>query len=203
MGRWVVLLALLAGLLALVACAAEEKATPAPTTPGAEARAAWEQEWERVLAAAKREGKVTVLGPTGAENRRALTEPFEKKYGITVDFFAGSGSELAPRIRTERQAGQYLWDVYVGGISTMVNTLKPMGALGYKEITAYLSGEVSLEEAARLIKRNTRHYAKRQLTWFKKDPEIKWFSPGDKEGIIGAVKRHLSPGQHPGRHEDN
>ncbi|HKZ51452.1 MAG TPA: extracellular solute-binding protein, partial [Dehalococcoidia bacterium] len=50
-------------------------------------------------------------------------------YGITVDFFAGSGSELAPRIRTERQAGQYLWDVYVGGISTMVNTLKPMGAL--------------------------------------------------------------------------
>lgn len=52
--------------------------------------------------------------------------------------------------------------------------LKAMRAIGYKETTAYLSGEQSLEKAKELIKLNTRHYAKRQLTWFKGDPDILW-----------------------------
>lgn len=53
--------------------------------------------------------------------------------------------------------------------------LKSMRSLGYKEMCAYLAGECPLNEAIELIKRDTRHYAKRQLTWFKKDPGIKWF----------------------------
>jgi tRNA dimethylallyltransferase len=53
--------------------------------------------------------------------------------------------------------------------------LKPMRSLGYSQICACLSGAYSLEEAILLVKRDTRHYAKRQLTWFKKDSEIKWF----------------------------
>ncbi|MFQ5442427.1 MAG: tRNA (adenosine(37)-N6)-dimethylallyltransferase MiaA [Thermodesulfobacteriota bacterium] len=69
--------------------------------------------------------------------------------------------------------------------------LKPLGGLGYKEVSAFLRGDISLEEAARLIKRNTRRYAKRQLTWFKKYPEIKWFNPDEKGAIISAVRRHL------------
>ena len=69
--------------------------------------------------------------------------------------------------------------------------LKPMGALGYKEVVAFLKGETTLEEATRLIKRNTRHYAKRQITWFRKDPEIRWFPPEERSGIIGEVKGHL------------
>jgi tRNA dimethylallyltransferase len=52
--------------------------------------------------------------------------------------------------------------------------LKAMRSIGYKEICAFLAGECSLEEAVSLIKRDTRHYAKRQLTWFAKDPEINW-----------------------------
>jgi len=51
---------------------------------------------------------------------------------------------------------------------------KAMRSIGYKEMTAHLAGECSLEEAARLIKRNTRHYAKRQLTWFNADRDILW-----------------------------
>jgi tRNA dimethylallyltransferase len=51
---------------------------------------------------------------------------------------------------------------------------KAMRAIGYKEMTAYLAGEYSLDEAIRLIKRNTRHYAKRQLTWFNADKDILW-----------------------------
>ncbi len=47
-------------------------------------------------------------------------------------------------------------------------------ALGYKEVINYLNGEISLAEAKDLIKKNTRHFVKRQLTWFRKDKEIKW-----------------------------
>ncbi|MDA8429648.1 MAG: tRNA (adenosine(37)-N6)-dimethylallyltransferase MiaA [Geobacteraceae bacterium] len=51
---------------------------------------------------------------------------------------------------------------------------KAMRAIGYKQMTAHLSGESTLEEAIRLIKRDTRHYAKRQLTWFNADKDILW-----------------------------
>ena len=46
--------------------------------------------------------------------------------------------------------------------------------VGYKEIFEYLDGNCSLEEAIRLIQRNTRHYAKRQITWWRRDPSIEW-----------------------------
>jgi len=69
--------------------------------------------------------------------------------------------------------------------------LKPLGGLGYKEVSAYLRGDTGLKEAVRLIKRNTRHYARRQLTWFRKDPEIKWFNPEEKEAIIALLRGHL------------
>ncbi|MBI5886976.1 MAG: tRNA (adenosine(37)-N6)-dimethylallyltransferase MiaA [Deltaproteobacteria bacterium] len=71
--------------------------------------------------------------------------------------------------------------------------LKPMAGLGYKEITGYLTGAYSLDEAVSLIKMNTRHYAKRQVTWFKRDTEIKWFSIGRKDAIIDVVKGFLKP----------
>ncbi|HLB29333.1 MAG TPA: extracellular solute-binding protein [Dehalococcoidia bacterium] len=130
MRQWLLIPALLAGLLALAACAGEEKqATPAPAASPGGGKAAWEEEWDRVLAAAKREGKVTVMGPAGAEARRALTEPFEKKYGISVEYMAGRGSDQAGRLRAEREAGQYLWDIYVGGSSTPITVLKPVKAL--------------------------------------------------------------------------
>ncbi|GMT45821.1 MAG: tRNA dimethylallyltransferase 1 [bacterium] len=56
-----------------------------------------------------------------------------------------------------------------------------LNTVGYKELFAYLDGELTLEEAVDKIKTNTRRYAKRQLTWFKKDKEIHWFSPEDEE----------------------
>lgn len=55
-----------------------------------------------------------------------------------------------------------------GNISNIINTI------GYREITKYLSAEMSLEEAKNLLKQNTRNYAKRQLTWFRKNSAIKW-----------------------------
>ena len=51
-------------------------------------------------------------------------------------------------------------------------SLVSMQGLGYKEILAYLDGEITLEEAVYILKRDTRHFAKRQLTWFKREREV-------------------------------
>ncbi|HKZ50237.1 MAG TPA: hypothetical protein VJ256_00565, partial [Dehalococcoidia bacterium] len=129
MRRWLVSVLVLAGLLALAACAAEKEATPAPTAPAtAGAKPAWEQEWDQVLAAAKREGKVAVQSDIGPALRQALTGPFEKKYGITVEHLGVAGREIPPRVKTERDAGQYLWDVYIHGTTTALESMIPMGA---------------------------------------------------------------------------
>ena len=49
-----------------------------------------------------------------------------------------------------------------------------MSGIGYKEILPYIKGEISLDESLELLKQNTRHYAKRQITWFKKVPTLTW-----------------------------
>lgn len=65
--------------------------------------------------------------------------------------------------------------------------LNALQTVGYKEIFDYLEGKYDREEAIRLLKRNTRRYAKRQLTWFKRDPEIHWFRPDQKEEMIELI----------------
>jgi len=62
--------------------------------------------------------------------------------------------------------------------------LKAMQSLGYKQIIAYLQGEYDLPEAVRLIKRDTRRYARRQITWFKGDPEIHWIEFPRDRGVV-------------------
>jgi len=57
--------------------------------------------------------------------------------------------------------------------------MQSMKGIGYKEILYYLEGEISLEEAVELIKKGSRNYAKRQLTWFRKDPRVKWICKDD------------------------
>lgn len=54
-----------------------------------------------------------------------------------------------------------------------------MQGLGYKEILAYLEGECSLEEAVYILKRDTRHFAKRQITWFKREPDVIWVNKSE------------------------
>jgi len=61
--------------------------------------------------------------------------------------------------------------------------LNSLNTVGYKEIISYLNGEYDIERAIELIKRNTRRFAKRQLTWFRKDENIKWFAINDKNEI--------------------
>src|SRR4029450_4174818 len=95
----------------------------------ASAQLCFGQEWEKILAAGKKEGKVAVIGPVGADRRDVLVEPFQKKYGITVEYFADRGSGIGPRLSTERGAGQSLWDGAGTGTPTGMLVLLPGGML--------------------------------------------------------------------------
>ena len=86
------------------------------------------------------------------------------------------------------------------GLIEEVRKLKEMGCtremvsmqgLGYKEILAYLEGELTLEEAVYRIKRDTRHFAKRQITWFKRERQVIWIEKQaydyDEEKILEQI----------------
>ena len=66
--------------------------------------------------------------------------------------------------------------------------LNALQTVGYKELFDYLDGKMELDSAINLIKQNTRRYAKRQLTWFRRDEEIKWFEPGNETDILNYIK---------------
>lgn len=65
--------------------------------------------------------------------------------------------------------------------------LNSLQTVGYREFFDYFDGTISREEAIELIKRNSRRYAKRQLTWFRRDTEFEWFNPSEKEKIIEYI----------------
>ena len=65
--------------------------------------------------------------------------------------------------------------------------LNALNTVGYKELFDFFDGRWSLEEAVERIKGNTRRYARKQLTWYKKDPQIKWFHPDQKDDIINYI----------------
>lgn len=68
---------------------------------------------------------------------------------------------------------------------------KNLDTVGYREIFDYFDEKISLEEAIELIKRNTRRYAKRQITWFKKMDGVEWFDAKDVEGIIQRIDKAI------------
>lgn len=69
-----------------------------------------------------------------------------------------------------------------------LRSLNALNTVGYKEMFAFLDGTWTLDEAVERLKGNTRRYARKQLTWFKKDPDVVWFAPDEKEEIIRHVE---------------
>ena len=66
-----------------------------------------------------------------------------------------------------------------------------MQGIGYKEILDYLDGVCTLEEAVYILKRDTRHFAKRQLTWFKRERDVRWLNPADFENDMDRMLEHI------------
>lgn len=91
--------------------------------------------------------------------------------------------------RIDRRVGQMLAD----GLEAEARAVYPYRGLnalqtvGYREFFDYFDGRISYDRAVELIKRNSRRYAKRQLTWFRRDPEIRWFGPGQTGTIINYI----------------
>jgi tRNA dimethylallyltransferase len=73
------------------------------------------------------------------------------------------------------------------------HSIKAFQSLGYKQMLSHIRGEITLDEAIRLIKVNTKRYAKRQLTWFRQDPEILWFTlPGQTAAVDELLRKFLN-----------
>jgi len=66
-------------------------------------------------------------------------------------------------------------------------SLNALNTVGYKELFEHFDGKLTLDEAIRLIKQHTRNYAKRQLTWFRRDKDITWFQPDDISGMLEMI----------------
>ena len=67
--------------------------------------------------------------------------------------------------------------------------LNALQTVGYSEMFEFIDGKTSLEKAIEEIKKNTRQYAKRQMTWFKKDREIEWFNPRQTDAMISMAQK--------------
>ncbi|WP_243276898.1 tRNA (adenosine(37)-N6)-dimethylallyltransferase MiaA [Desulfallas sp. Bu1-1] len=133
-------------------------------------------------------------GGSGSLSRREN----KKEYPCYAKLFIGlsyNRDELYRRI--EARVDKMINDGLVSEVAGLLNDgyhpgLTSMKGLGYKEIAGYLQNEYSLEEAVKLLKRNTRRFAKRQLTWFKRYSSIKWIDMEKYDTINNAADKILS-----------
>lgn len=101
-----------------------------------------------------------------------------------------------PKDELHRRINQRVDAMMKEGLLQEVQSLQPYAHLnalqtvGYKELFAAMKGETSVDEAVALIKQHTRQYAKRQMTWFKKDQEYRWLPP-DADAVIQTVGQQL------------
>ena len=128
------LTALLCLALATTGCAAapagrtaDRAAAPAPTVGGGDTAA--DQEWNALLAAARQEGTVVVLGPPTPELRRSAPEAFQRRFGITLEYLGQASGDYGQRLASERRAGIYSADVVVAGANTMYEVLAGSGQI--------------------------------------------------------------------------
>jgi len=89
----------------------------------------WQKEWNKIITAARKEGKVVVRGPTGAEARQQISSAFKAKFGIRVELIAGRTSQLVARLLFERRAQQYTVDGLMTGMGSVANILYPQKML--------------------------------------------------------------------------
>lgn len=111
----------------------------------------------------------------------------ERPFNIVKIGLTRPREELYERIN--RRVDQMMEDGLLEEARAMypLRHLNALNTVGYKELFCYFDGTWTLPEAVERIKGNTRRYCRKQLTWFKRDPEIHWFSPDDEEEIINTV----------------
>lgn len=124
---------------------------------------------------------------------REKESPYQFAYFVLTD----DRARLYERI--DRRVDKMMQDGLLEEVRTLRDRgVKPactsMQGLGYKELYACLEGECSLEEAVRIIKRDTRHFAKRQITWFKREKDVIWLDKrqfSDRDGLLEEMLGYL------------
>ena len=121
------------------------------------------------------------------ETQRQRESPYNYTYFVLTDERSRLYERIDRRVDLMMEQGlldevRYLKERGVRKDSTA------MQGLGYKELYAYLEGEYPLDEAVRIIKRDTRHFAKRQLTWFKRERDVIWTD----KSVIGQDEQKLA-----------
>ncbi len=111
-----------------------------------------------------------------------------------------------PRAELYERINQRVDDMMAAGLVSEVQALLTQGltpdmqsmqGLGYKELVPYLEEQADLAESTEIIKRRTRNYAKRQLTWFRQDKRIKWLQPADIQScFIRQLEEDLEKNEH-------
>ncbi len=102
-----------------------------------------------------------------------------------------------PREELFARINQRVLDMMNMGLQEEARTVYPLrhlnslNTVGYKEMFKFFDGEWDLDTAIQKMQRNTRVYAKKQLTWFKKDPAVTWFNPSDESAILDFVASHM------------
>jgi tRNA dimethylallyltransferase len=126
-----------------------------------------------------------MTGKTYTSFRRR--ERRQRPFGIVKIALNRPREELYERIN--RRVDQMMSDGLLDEARALYpkKELNALNTVGYKELFDYLDGRWPLEEAVERIKGNTRRYARKQLTWYKKDEQIRWFHPDDKQSIIDYI----------------
>lgn len=128
------------------------------------------------------------------EVQRAKESPYEFRYFVLND----ERSRLYKRI--DARVDQMMEDGLLAEVRDLKNRgytreLVSMQGLGYKELLAFLEGEITLEEAVYRIKRDTRHFAKRQITWFKRERDVIWINKNEygynEDAILETMKKQI------------
>lgn len=119
---------------------------------------------------------------------RSQTHEVKRPFAITKIGLERPREKLYERIdvRMDQMIAEGLFEEAAQLLS--FKHLNALQTVGYSEVFGYLDGQYDREEAVRLLKRNSRRYAKRQLTWFKKDQQFQWFHPDQESEIIQAIE---------------
>lgn len=118
-------------ILPLLSCAPAEK-TQNPVVSVSEqplaVKASWEEEWNKITKEGRKEGWVVIYSTLGSDTTNLLTKVFKEKYGVSLEFISGRGAEVAQKLSTERKAGIYNADIWLGGVGSAITLLKPQNA---------------------------------------------------------------------------
>lgn len=127
------------------------------------------------------------------ENEKKRTSPYNFAYFVLVDEREKIYESINQRV-DEMIASGLIDEVFKLRANGLKRKMVSMQGLGYKEILAYLDGEMSKEDAIILLKRDTRRFAKRQMTWFRREREVIWLNKPDyqdEEEMIAEMVKQL------------